>query len=125
MLRRRLSSCRSDFAPLFLSLLRGTEGSNPAPSSGESRANLIPRGPVSNASWENTIAGPPTQLTDVTDDLARIPWLGDGGPKSPHCDRWRLSEPAAAQPSLHYRASLAGRASAFISAQTEGGAWKR
>ena len=29
---------------------RGTEGSNPSPSSGESRANLIPRGSVSNAS---------------------------------------------------------------------------
>jgi hypothetical protein len=35
-----LSSWRSDFAPLVLSLLRGTEGSNPAPSSGESIANL-------------------------------------------------------------------------------------
>jgi hypothetical protein len=28
------------FAPLVLSLLRGTEGSNPSPSSGESPANL-------------------------------------------------------------------------------------
>ncbi len=36
MLRRRLSSWRSDFAPLVLSLLRETEGSNPAPSSRES-----------------------------------------------------------------------------------------
>src|ERR1700724_3486154 len=43
---------------------RGTEGSNLAPSTGESRANLIPRGPVSNASCPRPVQLPnPAPLT--------------------------------------------------------------